>query len=75
MRQLAYADKGLRIQLYHAGDQVVAVARPRLAHGFVADDSALPVARGEDVVEVGDLELELGRLVDDLLALEGRQAD
>ena len=40
---------------------------------LVADDRALPAGLGEDVVEVRDLALDLGRLVDDPLPLEGGQ--
>ena len=45
-----------------------------IAAQLVADD--LPLARlvGQDVLEVGDLELDLGQVVDDLLALQGGQA-
>ena len=54
------------------GTPVVAVLLDDL--GELVDDD-LPLARlvGEDVLEVGDLELELGQVVDDLLALEGGQ--
>ena len=41
---------------------------------LVADDVALALRAGQDVLEVGDLVLQLGELVDDLLALEGGQA-
>ncbi|SKY15476.1 Uncharacterised protein [Mycobacteroides abscessus subsp. abscessus] len=40
---------------------------------FVAHDGALTLRLLEDVLEIGDLELDLGQLVDDLLALECRQ--
>ncbi len=71
-----------------AGDQVlvgdVAVGRDDLGAPvvaellddlgqLVADDGALPLRLGEDVLEVGDLDLDLGQLVDDLLPLEGRE--
>ena len=71
------------------GDEVldvhVAVERQDLGAPGVAElvddlgellghDPALPLGRGEDVVVVGDLELERGQLVDDALALERGQA-
>ena len=37
---------------------------------LLGDDPALPLGRGEDVVVVGDLPLELGQLVDDPLPLQ-----
>ena len=40
---------------------------------LVVDDLALAGLVGEDVLEVGDLELDLGQAVDDLLPLEGGQ--
>ena len=41
---------------------------------FVAHDPALPLGLGQDVFQVGDLGLDLGEVVDDALALQGRQA-
>ncbi len=42
---------------------------------LVADDLPLPLGgAGQDVLVVGDLELDLGQLVDDLLPLQGREA-
>lgn len=38
---------------------------------LVTHDPALPLGLGEDVLEVGDLGLDLGEVVDDLLPLEG----
>ena len=40
---------------------------------LVADDRALPLRPGQDVLQVGDDPLELGQLVDDPLPLQGRQ--
>ena len=37
---------------------------------FVADDGALPLRLGQDVLEVGDLGLDLGQVVDDALAFQ-----
>ncbi len=54
------------------GAPVVAVLRDDLGQ-LLADDLPLPGGVGQDVLEVGDLELELGELVDDLLALERRE--
>ena len=55
------------------GAAVVAEAVDDLGE-LVADDRALALGVGEDRLEVGDLPLELGGLVDDLLALEGGEA-
>ncbi len=41
---------------------------------LVVHDRALPLRLGQDVLEVGDLGLDLGQIVDDALALEGGQA-
>ena len=41
---------------------------------LVADDLTLTRLVGQDVLEVGDLALDLGQVVDDALALEGGQA-
>ena len=41
---------------------------------LVAHDRALTLRLGQNVLVVGDLELDLGEFVDDLLTLEGRQA-
>ena len=40
---------------------------------LVGDDLPLAGLVGQDVLEVGDPQLELGEVVDDLLALEGGQ--
>ena len=40
---------------------------------FLGDDRPLPLRLGQDVLEVGDLDLDLGQLVDDLLALQRGQ--
>src|SRR4051794_6585890 len=41
---------------------------------LVADDLPLPLRPGEDVLQIRDLALDLGQLVDDLLALQRREA-
>ncbi len=41
---------------------------------LVADDGALPLRTGQDVLVVLDLALDLGEVVDDLLTLEGSEA-
>ncbi|SIK41608.1 Uncharacterised protein [Mycobacteroides abscessus subsp. abscessus] len=56
-----------------AGPAVVAVLLGDLGE-FVLDDGALTFRLGQDVLEVGDLGLDLGEVVDDLLPLQGRQA-
>src|SRR2546423_1109390 len=38
---------------------------------LLGDDLPLPLRLGQDVLELGDLNLDLGQLVDDLLALQG----
>ena len=48
---------------------VVAVLLDDLGQ-LVADDLPLPLGPGEDVLQVRDLALDLGQLVDDLLALQ-----
>ena len=40
---------------------------------FVVHDRALPLRLGQDVLEVGDLGLDLGQIVDDALAFQGGQ--
>ncbi len=55
------------------GAAVVAVLLDDLGQ-LVLDDLTLPLGLLEDVLEIGDLALDLGQLVDDLLALERGQA-
>ena len=54
------------------GPAVVAVLLHDLGQ-LVADDLSLPGVAGEDVLEVGDGQLEVGEAVDDRLALQGRE--
>src|SRR6516164_8098135 len=56
-----------------SGATVVAVFVDDLFE-FVAHDRALPLRFGQDVFQVGDFGFDLGQVIDDPLALEGRQA-
>ena len=55
-----------------AGEAIVAVLLGDLGE-FVTHDDPLALRLGQDVLEVGDLLLDLGQIVDDLLPFQGRQ--